>query len=178
MKTVKRHCSICNEMVEVTNKGNQMLKHRWDKHRELMEKTHKKPKRATVQTEEKAEEFEEEPDFEVNDNENGNEDAGENSEPRTRKSQQTRAVVPQRLKTNSLLEANTIAIVPKVMQISSSLLPVGMAITEKEWNWPKDMDPGDWLDTFIFEVFKANGILIGAWLNVSQQMQETAAGGN
>jgi len=68
----------------------------------------------------------------------------------------------------SLDEAVAVTIVPKTFTISSSMLQVAKAATEREWGWPV-MEVGDWMDTFIYNALKQRGIVIGSYTVVGEK---------
>lgn len=167
-----------------------MLRHKWKEHKEEMAKTRRKAagmKGESILKESSKREIvtiegEDPPDSDDG-QEEGMDDDGEGAldeqvAVNVKQPGQSKTVVPHRVKTDNLLEANAIVIVPKVMQVSSSLLPVAMAVTEQEWNWPK-MSVDDWLDTYLYHTLRANGIVIGAWHKISDDgAVEVRTGGN
>lgn len=64
--------------------------------------------------------------------------------------------------TPNLADAVSVTIVPKTMTINSTLFQIAKVVTEREWNWP-EMEPGDWLDTYLYETMKQRGVTIGAY---------------
>lgn len=63
----------------------------------------------------------------------------------------------------TLAEAQTVTIYPKSFTMSSSLIWQAREAAIREWNWPADITPEDFLDTLIFLSFKAQGILLGGY---------------
>jgi len=63
----------------------------------------------------------------------------------------------------SLSEAAYIRIVPKTFTFNSALLWQAMEAAINEWNWPRDMNPEDFLDTFLYLAFKQRGIILGGY---------------
>lgn len=59
-------------------------------------------------------------------------------------------------------EATTVIVSPRRFEIDSVLLWQAKAVTEREWNWPQ-LSPGDWLDTFLYHMMRAHGIILGAY---------------
>ena len=68
-------------------------------------------------------------------------------------------------------EANTFAVVPKRYEFASSLLWNAKAATEREWNWP-ELDLGDWLDTFLYEMMKRCGVMLRGYYVVNGKQEE------
>lgn len=188
-------CSICRKKVPGGAKG--MLQHKWKEHKEEMARMRQRAidmkgesvLKESSRRETAAIEGEPPPDggYDPGEADEGGQAEGEDGDGEGSGEQvtvnlkqpgQSKSVVPHRVKTDNLLEANAVAIVPKVMQISSSLLPVAMAVTRSEWNWP-EMSVDDWLDTYLYYTLRANGIVIGAWHKISDDGSvEVRTGGN
>jgi len=77
-------------------------------------------------------------------------------------------------KTANLDNAVAVAIAPRRFEMDSALLWQARAAAIKEWDWPNDIEPGDFLDTFLFEAFKQRGIILGAY----QVIDHNKGGGN
>ncbi len=63
----------------------------------------------------------------------------------------------------SIAEANIVAISPKRFEMSSALLWQAREAAIREWNWPADISPEDFLDTWLYESFKQRGIILGGY---------------
>lgn len=72
-------------------------------------------------------------------------------------------IVPAKASASSIQESISIAITPRRFEMSSTLLWQALNAAVQEWNWPKDMSPEDFLDTYLYYSFKQRGILLGGY---------------
>ena len=64
---------------------------------------------------------------------------------------------------STLDDAVSVTITPKTFTMSSILLWQAREAAIREWNWPADITPEDFLDTYLFESFKQRGIILGGY---------------
>ncbi len=67
------------------------------------------------------------------------------------------------VKTADIGEAVSVMIAPKRFEMESTLLWQAREVAIREWDWPTDISPGDFLDTYLFESFKQRGVMLGAY---------------
>ena len=70
-------------------------------------------------------------------------------------------------KAESLKEAALVALMPRRFETTTALLWVAKEITEREWGWPK-MEPGEWLDNFIYFAMHDYGWAIGGYQKITR----------
>ena len=70
--------------------------------------------------------------------------------------------------TKSLTEATIVTIVPRRLEINSTLLLVAKKATEEEWGWPV-MEVGQWLDNFLYRALAQRGIVIGSYIRIGKE---------
>jgi len=68
-------------------------------------------------------------------------------------------------------EANIVTIIPRSFTTSSHLIWQAKTVTEREWGWPQ-MEPGDWLDTYLFMTMKQRGITLGGYTIEERKKKE------
>ena len=57
----------------------------------------------------------------------------------------------------------SVTITPKTFTMSPTLVWQAREAAIREWGWPADISPEDFLDTFIYIAFKQRGILLGGY---------------
>lgn len=77
--------------------------------------------------------------------------------------QQDTAVAVKSKVTENIAEAVSIFIAPKTFQMSSVLLWQAREAAIREWNWPADISPEDFLDTYLYNSYLQRGICLGAY---------------
>ena len=65
-------------------------------------------------------------------------------------------------------ETVSVFITPRAFQMCSTLLWQAREAAIREWNWPADITPEDFLHTFLYESFKQHGIILGGYQVVSK----------
>ena len=90
---------------------------------------------------------------------------GNNSKPQPQaQKKSTPVVTPTGAKlTNNISEAVSLSITPKAFTMNSSLLWAAMEAVKREWHWPANMTPEQFLDTFLYESLKQRGLLISSY---------------
>jgi len=63
----------------------------------------------------------------------------------------------------NLNEAVSVSISPRTFVMDSSLIWAAMEAAIREWHWPKNMTPAQFIDTYLFESYKQRGLLLGAY---------------
>lgn len=69
----------------------------------------------------------------------------------------------------SLEDASIVAIAPRRFEMTSTILWQARAAAIREWHWPADISPEDFLDTYLFISFKQRGILLGAYQVIGKE---------
>jgi hypothetical protein len=79
---------------------------------------------------------------------------------------------PQRVRTGVLAEATSFRLIPKVYEAPLSPIMIGAreAVTNV-WGWPADMNFGDFLDTWLYNSFKAFGVTLNTY-SVDETVEE------
>lgn len=77
--------------------------------------------------------------------------------------EQPAVVLAKAKTTEDLGEAVSVIISPKVFQMSSALLWQAREAAIREWGWPADISPEDFVDTFLYLSFKQVGIVLGTY---------------
>ena len=65
--------------------------------------------------------------------------------------------------TSNIGEAVSLSIAPRAFTMDSSLVWAAMEAAKREWKWPINMTPQQFLDTYLYESFKQRGLLLGAY---------------
>ena len=65
--------------------------------------------------------------------------------------------------TGNISEAVSLSIAPRAFTMDSSLVWAAMEAAKREWKWPMNMTPQQFLDTYLYESFKQRGLLLGAY---------------
>lgn len=157
MATVKMQtCRFCGDPVEAS----QMFKHEWSAHRpeRLIELEEARKKAHVIKYE----------GSEASGKKNGHK-TSPGSSSGSASSAETKAAV----KTADIGEAVSVTIAPKRFEMESTLLWQAMQAAIREWDWPTDITPADFLDTYLFESFKQRGVILGAY-----QVVDRKRGGN
>ena len=131
-------CKLCGEPVG----WGQYYGHMWKKH----------PKEAEAQRQIAQAKFME------NTRKRREEQGGNGSRPATKPS-----AALTRAPAGNIQESISVAITPRRFEMSSTLIWQALAAAIREWNWPKDITPEDFLDTYLYHSFKQRGILLGGY---------------
>ncbi|MFA5391743.1 MAG: hypothetical protein WC331_10015 [Candidatus Omnitrophota bacterium] len=75
-------------------------------------------------------------------------------------------------------EAVAVTIAPKRFEMESTLLWQAREVAIREWDWPTDISPGDFLDTYLFESFKQRGVMLGAYQIIDRNRGRNQEDGN
>lgn len=139
-------CKLCKETIPFK----QFAQHRWDKHRAEQLKTSEKGREAAAR---------------VRHNAKGKGlGTGLNGSAAGSGAGSDGSGVSKGIKVAATLaEAQTVTIYPKSFTMSSSLVWQAREAAIRELNWPADITPEDFLDTWIYLSFKAQGILLGGY---------------
>ena len=155
-------CGFCG--LDVPGQGG-VFKHQWDEHKELMEQRRQRgistnrakaaAKRGMVPAPVSAEKAEDDsllgqrPD-------NG-------SKPQPQKKLSPVAIASGSKLTGNISEAVSVSISPRTFNMDSSLLWSAMEAAKREWHWPANMTPQQFLDTYLYESFRQRGLLLGGY---------------
>lgn len=66
--------------------------------------------------------------------------------------------------TKNPAEAAMVTIAPKTFTMSSAVFWMAMDAVKREWGWPKDMPPQEFLDYYLIETLKDYGIILGGYV--------------
>jgi hypothetical protein len=82
------------------------------------------------------------------------------------------ASVPGGVPTNRFSEACFLTVVPKTYTTSSKYIWLAMEVAMKEWHWPEDMTPQEFLERFLLMAMEDYGFILHSYVKLSQE--ETA----
>ncbi|MFH1486989.1 MAG: hypothetical protein ABIH46_13030 [Chloroflexota bacterium] len=165
-------CRFCGEKLPYK----QMMGHRWDKHRDIMlsdsheaAKISAGKKRAAAlvresekvalgKPQEKIQPVDTDPDpVDIEDN------GGQPVVPKRRGRPPGKIARTGVVPSDNLADAQIVAISPRRVEMSSTLLWQAREAAIKELRWPADISPEDFLDTWLYESFKSIGIILGGY---------------
>lgn len=65
--------------------------------------------------------------------------------------------------TTNLADAAILTISPQTFTMSPTLIWQAREAAIREWGWPPDISPEDFLDTYLYISFKQRGIMLGGY---------------
>jgi hypothetical protein len=69
----------------------------------------------------------------------------------------------------NLDDSVSVTIAPKTFTMSPTLIWQAREAAIREWGWPADISPEDFLDTFIYIAFKQRGIMLGGYQVIDEK---------
>lgn len=63
----------------------------------------------------------------------------------------------------SIRDAVRIRIIPQILTMNSTLLWLAMEAAINEWEWPQNITPEEFVDTYLYLSFKQRGITLGGY---------------
>ena len=155
-------CKFCDYI----SVGRGLFKHQWDVHHDIMEQCRQDAIRKRQIKLGKIK-----PDIPPTAEGNGSpsgqqpDNNGNNSKPQPQAQKKPTSVttVAGAKFTSNIGEAVSLSITPRAFTMDSSMVWAAMEAAKREWHWPANMTPQEFLDTYLFLSYKQRGLLLGAY---------------